>query len=172
MDEEIQVNRTVCLDSRGSTQRKLILNQRISGCILTPTLPVNVFLHYFPFPLWITKFKSNVLYVNPDIITVKRSCCRCTPWRQCMVSHSIHMPPLSSWDKHSWYPLNRRPGGPQSCCGHFVEVTNPLPLPEGRPQFLSCPACGPVACQLCYFEELSVCIVYNIFYYIPHFPHS
>jgi len=45
-----------------------------------------------------------------------------------MVSHSILTPPLSSWDKHSWYPLNRRPGGPQSCCGHFVEVTNLLTL--------------------------------------------
>ena len=77
-------------------------------------------LHYFPFPLWITTFKGNVLYVNPDI-KVKRSCCHCTPWRHCMVSHSIHTTPLSSRKKHSWYPLNRRPGGPQSCCGHFVE---------------------------------------------------
>ena len=61
------------------------------------------------------------------------------------MSRSVHTPPLSSWDKHPWYPLNR-PGGPQSCCGQFVEVTNLLLLPEVRPQFHSCslwPSCLP-----------------------------
>ena len=85
-----------------------------------------------------------------------------------MVHCSVHTPPLSSWDKHPWYPLNR-PGGPQSCCVQFVEVTNLLLLPEVRPQFYSCSAFGPV---------LASCVILTNYLFIEYIlfhsplPHS
>jgi hypothetical protein len=69
--------------------------------------------------------------------------------------------PLYPQGKSPWYPLDRRPGGPQSHSGHGGEEKNSQPLPGIEPQNPNHPAHSPVLYQLSYHGSLNLIISYK-----------
>jgi hypothetical protein len=58
------------------------------------------------------------------------------------VSGQLHAPAAFLKEKSSWYPLDKRLGGPQSRSGRGGEEKNSQPLPESNPRT---PIVQPVA---------------------------
>jgi hypothetical protein len=58
--------------------------------------------------------------------------------------------------KSTWYPLDRRLGGPQSCSGHWSEEKNSQPPPGIKPQNPNHPAHGMCLNYISFQREASL----------------